>query len=308
MEDDAPVMSNYWDQLDRRAADPAAWLEAILGAVDMAKEAREAYGPGSPSFRKFLEFLRLANQFPPEGGPPRKPSPLAATLLGGILGAALGYGAAMPLSMLLPRNWESGRLRRSSALLGAALGASPGLFFGLTNLALGRSYDDPSALEEEGYVPKVEPSQLEGEAWKLLAENLPSDSPWPEFSKRAQGSLTGLESVDGIPWIPRYEFHNTIWRDPRVSSGLSLPERAAASGLVEAAANLPGRSAPPRFVTPLDMARVAAGMGSGYASGWLVGKALGALMGMPESAQEKLKQTGMWAGAVSNLLPAVFGK
>lgn len=297
---------NYWDELDRRRHQPEAWLEAIFAAVDMAKEAQDAFGPRSPGFRKFLEFLRLANYFPPEGGPPRKPSPLAATLMGGILGAALGYGLASPLSLFLPDTWKKGNLRRTGAILGALVAASPGLFFGLTNVVLGRPYDDPAPLEVEGYRPP-DASELQSESWKLLAESLPSEQSLEKFSKQAFDSLTGIEPIDNIPWIPRYEFHDTLWRDPRVASRLSLPERAAASGLVEAAANVPGRSAPPRFVTPMDMARVAAGMGSGYASGWLVGKALGALMGMPEKTQEKFKQTGMWAGAVANLLPAVFG-
>ena len=73
-----------------------------------------------------------------------------------------------------------------------------------------------------------------------------------------------------------------------------------------AAANLPGKLQT-RFVTPFDVARIAAGMGSGYLSGKLVGKGLGLLMGMPEETQEKLKNTGMFAGIIANLVPMAFG-
>jgi hypothetical protein len=61
-----------------------------------------------------------------------------------------------------------------------------------------------------------------------------------------------------------------------------------------------------RFITPLDMAKAAVGMGSGYLSGLLVGKGLGALTGMPEGAQDRLKQVGTYAGVVANLIPAMF--
>jgi hypothetical protein len=57
----------------------------------------------------------------------------------------------------------------------------------------------------------------------------------------------------------------------------------------------------------MDMGRMAAGMGSGYLSGALVGKGLGLLFGMPESTQERLKETGMFAGVISNLVPVAFG-
>ena len=52
---------------------------------------------------------------------------------------------------------------------------------------------------------------------------------------------------------------------------------------------------------------MAAGMGSGYMSGALVGKALGTMMGMPQERQEQLKSTGLWAGMIANLVPIAFG-
>jgi hypothetical protein len=41
----------------------------------------------------------------------------------------------------------------------------------------------------------------------------------------------------------------------------------------------------------MDVARISAGMGSGYLSGAIVGKVLGTLTGMPGSTQDRLKQT-----------------
>lgn len=304
--------SGYLDELDRRAlrGDEAAWLEAVLSLPSLVKRAAERYGPGSPSFRKLLEFLRLANYIPPEGIP-RKPSPLIATLLGGALGAGVGYSLATPVSWLLPETWSRGNLRRTAAIIGGLLGSSPGLLFGLTNLAEGKSYDDPSGLEVEGYDPiegRYLPDELTAEDLQPAIWATLSGSGMKKSSQVDPDSLTGLPTFDRTPYIPRYDFHRTIWEDPRVASRLSLPMRAAASGLVEAAAVRSGTDTAPRFVTPADIGRVAVGMGSGYASGWLVGKGLGLLMGMPQQTQEKLKNTGMWAGAVANLIPAVFGR
>ena len=56
----------------------------------------------------------------------------------------------------------------------------------------------------------------------------------------------------------------------------------------------------------MDMGKITAGMGSGYLSGMIVGKVLGALTGMPETTQNRLKSTGMWAGMLANVAPIMF--
>ena len=50
------------------------------------------------------------------------------------------------------------------------------------------------------------------------------------------------------------------------------------------------------------------GMGSGYVSGMLVGKALGALAGLKPHAQKQLQQAGTWAGFLTNVVPLAFGQ
>jgi hypothetical protein len=116
-------------------------------------------------------------------------------------------------------------------------------------------------------------------------------------------SMTG--GFSAIPPIDVSEFNDMIWRDPTVSGRLSMPEQAAATGFMSGAANLPGKAST-RFVTPMDMGRMAAGMGSGYLSGALVGKALGLAFGMPDESQERFRQSGMMAGLIANALPILF--
>ena len=84
------------------------------------------------------------------------------------------------------------------------------------------------------------------------------------------------------------------------------PQLARAStAILETAQRMPDGIGT-HWVTPAQMGHLAASMGAGYVSGMLVGKALGALTGMPEETQERLAQTGMYAGIVKALLPKLF--
>jgi hypothetical protein len=55
------------------------------------------------------------------------------------------------------------------------------------------------------------------------------------------------------------------------------------------------------------MGNMALGMGTGYATGALVGKALGVVTGMSPSTQNLLARTGMYAGLVKSVVPKLFG-
>ena len=205
---------------------------------------------------------------------PGAPSPLIGTLASGLLGAGAGYGGGWLTEQLLPetKRWN---LKARLAMLGGAAGAAPGV------------------------------------AW--MGTNVANDLPWysgelmvPDSLGQQKGAAYG--SFDDLEDHPDYsfdseEFNRAIWEDRRVADRLPPQTQAAATGLVTGAAHLRGS---PRLVSPMDVARLAAGMGSGYTSGAIVGKALGVLMGMPQNTQNKLKQTGMWAGLVSNILPLAF--
>jgi hypothetical protein len=310
----------YWsfDEDAFKDADMRPWQDIGKKAVDTYYGQVEYVPPHSPFLRRLLEEAKLVG--PMDGRQtwiPGEPSPLMAMLVSGLAGAGIGYGLGTLGSFLLPSTWRRHNLRRTGAILGALIGMSPGLFVGLSNVLSGRSFNDNQAMLNQHGTPimrhpgveievgpidrSLEIKQSSVSPWIEMSCALPDN--WDRFAKEAQtGSLTGL---DNIPPLSPVEFNMTVTGDPRVANRLSPDMRAAATGVVTAAASLPGKKT--NLVTPMDMARVAAGMGSGYVSGMLVGKALGALMGMPPETQEKLKQVGLWSGVIANVIPAIFG-
>lgn len=280
-----------------------AWRRVPEEAVREYKEkyaadVKAAWEKDSNATRKFFESINLLpGNYP--GGIPNNPSPLKSMLVGGLAGAGLGYGLGWAGEKILPDKWKRDRLRWTLAMLGGAAGAAPGLAWGGFNMLGGHKFDDSTpgrGIDLKTYPDGAAIAERYG--WGKRAEFLPD----LERVKAAFDNNTGL----GFSAVPVDSFNRVIWGDPRVANRLSPQTRAAATGLITSAANLPGKLQT-QFVTPFDVARIAAGMGSGYLSGALVGKGLGLLMGMPESTQERLKNTGMFAGVVANLVPMAFG-
>ena len=198
------------------------------------------------------------------------PSPLAAMLATGVLGAGLGYGGAALVSKLLPDDWDKKKFRRSGLMLGGALGAAPGALETAKSLLIGQPVTDGSHMDRK----------------KMAATPLPHS---PRYS-------TG-------PVIDSDAMMNTVWKSPMVSGRLTPKEQTLFTGAMMGSQQI-ARSP---FVTPADMARLTAGMGVGYASGLVAGKVLGSLTGLPPTAQKTLANAGMYAGVVKSVLPMIYG-
>lgn len=295
---------------------------------DQIKEAIE-----KKSFNPLKEIGEAMQFFPGKTfGIPSKPNPLVASLLGGLAGAGLGYGTGYLAEQLQPASWERGRTRRTFAAMGGMLGAAPGLSWALMNVNSGRPFwkgmVDSETVKPLEFGPETDPVSymrygspyLGTPSQPIPKVKMPTpadtfDITRPGTPKIAaavvefvtkQAQDFGTSGLFGAPPIDVNEFNRTVWQDPQVAGRLSLQQQAAASGMMTGAANLPGKYSP-RFVTPLDMGRMALGMGSGFLSGATVGRALGFLFGMPQESQDRLKQTGVIAGAIANALPIVFG-
>lgn len=299
----------------RELADAAVWRAVPHLPTQLFKEHGPELmekGAESPFLKELANLWQLRPAQPNDLISVNAAGPISSMLLGGLMGAGLGYGGGWLAERILPRRWQKGRLARTMAMAGGALGAAPGMIYGLGNVAAGNPFWKPTL--EAGYefperppVPQrpmrapQSPSDAFGDKWAYASPEVKK-----ACEKLAEGPGMGLTGIMGGPLVDVNEFNQVIWKDPRVARPLSPMQQAAATGLINSAANLPGKRNT-GWVTPMDMGRLAAGMGSGYVSGALVGKGLGLLMGMPEEQQEKLKNTGMWAGIVANMVPIAFG-
>jgi hypothetical protein len=239
------------------------------------------------------------------------PSPVRAMLTSGLVGAGLGYGAGALGEYFLPEKWKRGRLRNTLAAIGGGIGAAPGALWGASNLQQGKSFNDPSLLY---HAPDETPQYA-----------LPKTAAFcPEWQQAVAAAsvrfgISGLEKeadYDDLasPWgqaqragptpmdVNIDAMNRTLW-----DNGASPQLAGATLGALAAAQQMPGGRDEAGWVTPSQMASLAAHMGAGYASGAVVGSVLGLLTGMSDTAQTKLKNTGALLGIVQAVIPRLFG-
>ena len=297
-------------------------LEKVKGVKDVRVEAeagppkyngepwlqiKKAYSPTAHALAQLTNF-----QPSPVNALVGGPSPLAASLTTGLLGAGLGYGAGWLGEQFLPEEqFRPGHLRKTLALAGGALGAAPGIWWGTIAHRAHPTKPGwrawlsgwPFRPEDRGGPPPA----------PVADEPLPEDYLKAGAVKQAQGlygqadqhylsaigSDYGVSGLTAVPIIPARDFNQAVRDDPFTPR----PIMAATTGLVDSAAAW--RRSP--VVSPMDVGRIAVGMGSGYASGMLVGKTLGALAGLRPEAQKTLQRAGTWAGILNNIVPLAFG-
>ena len=235
--------------------------------------------------------------------------PVQGALASGLLGAGLGYGAGWLGEKFLPEKWKRKRLRRTLGILGGVVGATPGLIWAGTNMATGKAPWNNDIADQTG--------RFEGDLYKQNEVN--------ELYKEA--SLAG----PALLWAYRRAAFEEAWAEvpdhldktASFRSPLSIDldvlgndlhevgadpaTMATAMSTLYAAHQMPGGDQRQGFVTPSQMARLGVHMGAGYVSGSLVGAALGILTGMPDGPKNRLKQTGMYLGAVRAVVPKLFG-
>jgi hypothetical protein len=247
----------------------------------------------NPPANKYVRALGALAQLwkaPELGSFPQHPSSLGQTLVLGGLGAVGGHYAGKLIDRVIPNDYI--KAERAGTALGALLGVAPGLSGAYLNSLTGKPVWT-SSFWDTAYPNGHAPTGKVGE--------FVDDS-----EDRKLADFIGLPPQALYP-INVHDFQQRIWNDPRIGDYVPIHLRAAASGLVQGAANLPGRPKNSPFVTPYDIARMSIGMGSGLASGWLVGKTLGAIFGATRKTQDLLMNAGMAAGALKTVVPLAFG-
>lgn len=228
-------------------------------------------------------------------------SPLFSMLTSGLLGGGLGYAGGALAEHLLPEDYvERGKLRKTTALLGALAGAAPAAYLGTVGQ---RNWQDP---ERSSFNAWIEPNvffgqqnnaikQASQELATFFDEKLEVYTTKEAFDYGTSGSGLGI-----LADIPVDAFNRTVMMDPFTPPAI----RAATVGLTEAADQSKGNSG---IINPFDIARIGVGMGAGLSQAYLGGKVLGALAGLTPKAQNTLQQTGMFAGALKAVVPGLFG-
>ena len=283
------------DEAGNLANDNPNWVKlAFVWEPPSLEQSKEAYSP-------LLHGIGQAGGFFPSklsDKIPGAPSPMAAMLASGLLGAGTGYGAGWLAEKMLPSDWKRKRLRRTMAVLGGLGGIAPGAMWAGINRNTGRRWNDPSLLDHQP-IPNVPRPKFT----QAALDSAPGEV--PPHIKQAWGR-TGLDEASLLrgnnPPIDVFNLANSL-NDPNVTSRMPSSLRAATGGILGGASHLRGGA---RVVWPTDIARIGVGMGSGYLSGLLVGKVMGALTGMPPNIQNRLRQTGTWAGALANVVPLMF--
>lgn len=224
-------------------------------------------------------------------------NPLAAMLAGSLLLAGSGWLAGYFIDNFIEVNFSQNDEKNTFykkwlPIVGALLGAIPGWRW-------------------SQYSKELNPKYLENPSW----QNRWLDS-WPfnagktekvsadlfnNLTKYGQdGFLSGsfFDSTPG-PVISKNNFGEVVWSDQNTP----IPLRAATLGVLEAASINKNSN----WITPVDIADISLSMGSGWLTGYTVGKILGALAGLPPSIQKRIQEVGMWSGALQSTVPKLFG-
>ena len=228
-------------------------------------------------------------------------SPLFSMLTSGLLGGGLGYAGGALAEHLLPEEYiERGKLRKTTALLGALAGAAPAAYLGTVGH---RNWKDPNRSAFNSWIePNVffgqQSDAIKNASHKLgiMAEGRLDDSIMKEAFDYGSSSA-GLMAAAAIPVDA---FNRAVMIDPFTPPAI----RAATVGITEAADQAKGNMG---IINPFDIARIGVGMGAGLSQAYLGGKVLGALAGLTPKAQTTLQQTGMFAGALKAVVPGLFG-
>lgn len=216
------------------------------------------------------------------------PTPLSNAIVSGLLLGGLGYGAGTLAEQIFPERFmQPGRLRKPLGIMGALAG----LGYGAVNA---------------GTINKHRPDIGYWKSW-VTDNNVPMTPPEKRgMFNRPQFGENGLYA----PTIPVDAFNRAVWAD--ASRGYNqagiVPHTnpavaAATTGIISGAA-MQARSP---IISPANVINTIASAGIGLATANLAGRTLGALAGLTPGAQEKIQDTGLWAGMLHSVIPPLFG-
>jgi hypothetical protein len=218
------------------------------------------------------------------------PTPLSNAIVSGLILSGLGYGTGALAEQLFPERFlERGQLRKPLALAGGLLG----LGYGSINANTIRQY---------------RPGTSYLGSW-VTSNNAPITVPEKSANMFGQPEPQSYNNLYA-PQIPVDAFNRAVWSD--ASKGYSqagiVPHTspaiaAATTGLMTGIAT----QARSPIISPATVINTIASAGVGLATASIAGRTLGALAGLTPAAQEKIQDTGLWAGMLHAVVPPLFG-
>jgi len=268
----------------------ASIADALAKAWAAAKAGARSTTPLRPLARTSASLQSLL------GGP----NPLTSALLYGTLGAGLGWGTGKLMHMLYPEKIKKDVSWRLGMPLGAILGGVGALgLHGLPNvLQKGPTgFFHPSPIQEQKLACEM-PEGMEAIAMEKWAS--PGFSALPGILDRVERG-TGLmydkdnaaiqaarAGQDYLPDIDVPYWLDVVKSDPIMSP----PTKAIVGGLPMGAAVAKGS----RWVSPMDVTRVAANAGLGGMVGSVIGRVAGPVLRLTPEARNDIQRAGMLAG------------
>lgn len=236
----------------------------------------------------------LLNYLPGEyaNGIPNAPSPLAAAITSALVGGGVGYLGGRAIESILPFDARR-KLRRTGAVVGGGLAASPALAWaalnlrdqGLPGLLDSRPLDERPELLPDLAAPK------QGFAFGDAFDTMRKEASAEMFERAGFGRPRNACSVD-VDAIGR-----TLWL-----AGTPTPVLAGTLGVLHAAQRMPDPEAEPGVATGHQLGQLALNAGRGYIAGALAGGLLNKVTGFPVGAH----RAGI-IGAALTVLPVFLG-
>jgi len=232
------------------------------------------------------------------------PNPLTAALLYGALGSGLGWGTGKLMHMLWPERVKRDASWRFGLPLGALLGSAGAMgLHGYPNLREHgwKGLFMPSAIQKQSsIVPRCPANMLATPADCPRANETLADIveraeeatntwfvPDDDLQKAAARGNDFVPDIDVPYWM------DVVRRDPVMPA----PTKALVAGLPAGAAAAKGN----RWVTPKDVAFVAANAGLGAAIGNVIGRVAGPVIRLTPKAQADIQKAGLLAGIFRSL-------
>lgn len=205
------------------------------------------------------------------------PRPITNLLIGGAIITGLGYGLGKIIEKAFPGVFEKGKLPKRTAILGAILSAIPALMQWYIN-------------------------------YKVVSKDRPHDS---TFSKILSSAISPMYK-ESASRFDHYDFDFDIdkFLDPYIHTDkmekkimddryTPIEDKAVVASLIHTSDILSRPKS--KWVSPFDIMQTAITLGSGILQGYAIGKTVGILAGLKPEHERKLKNLGIWAGAISGI-------